>query len=113
MLNLGVEKRKLILGIPFYSRIWTIQGDTLSSYTVGMQDQMNYLNMQNKEWLEDEGQYYVEYTYNNKIVKLWAEESESIAEKVRLSKEYELAGVAAWRRGYETENIWKVIKDNM
>jgi spore germination protein YaaH len=78
-----------------------------------MQDELNYLNMGNKEWLEDEGQYFVEFTSGNKTVRLWAEEQESIAEKVKLVKEYNLAGIAAWRREYEVDSIWKVIKDNL
>jgi spore germination protein YaaH len=116
MLNLGVDKEKLILGIPFYSRVWTSEGDKTTSYPIGMQDELNYLNMGNmgnKEWLADEGQYYLEFASGNKTVRLWAEEQESIAEKIKLIKEYNLAGVAAWRRGYEVYDIWKVINENL
>jgi spore germination protein YaaH len=116
MLNLGVDKEKLILGIPFYSRVWTSEGDKTTSYPIGMQDELNYLNMGNmgnKEWLADEGQYYLEFASGNKTVRLWAEEQESIVEKVKLIKEYNLAGVAAWRRGYEVYDIWKVINENL
>ena len=40
---------------------------------------------------------------------MWMEEERSIEEKLKLIKQYELAGVASWRLGYERASIWDII----
>jgi len=34
----------------------------------------------------------------------------SMEKRMELVKKYDLAGVAAWRRGFETPDIWTVIE---
>lgn len=43
----------------------------------------------------------------------WIEDSQSIAAKVQLIQKYNLAGVAAWKLGFENSSIWQVITDNL
>jgi hypothetical protein len=45
--------------------------------------------------------------------KIWIEDAESINLKSSLVHKYNLAGAAAWRRGFETEDIWPVIAQNL
>ena len=33
--------------------------------------------------------------------------------KTSLVHKYELAGAASWRKGFESEDIWVVLKDNL
>ena len=40
---------------------------------------------------------------------MWMEEETSIEDKMQLIKQYDLAGVASWRLGYERASIWDVI----
>ena len=42
--------------------------------------------------------------------KVWIEDSKSIGLKVDLAGKYDLAGVAAWRKGFEKPGIWEVIQ---
>ena len=44
---------------------------------------------------------------------IWIEDSQSIAAKVQLVQKYNLAGVAAWKLGFENSGIWQVITDNL
>ena len=41
------------------------------------------------------------------------EDAQSIAAKVKLASKYKLAGVAAWKLGFENSGIWQVITDNL
>lgn len=110
-----IPNNKLILGIPFYSRLWTVKNEIVTSKSITMKDAVNILN-ENKDvakWLEEEKQYYVEFKEKGSTIMLWVEDQNSIAEKVKLVNKYKLAGVAAWRKGYEISDIWKVIEENM
>ena len=44
---------------------------------------------------------------------MWIEDETSIKYKVSLVKQYNLAGVAAWEKDRETENIWNVISEEL
>jgi len=44
---------------------------------------------------------------------LWLENANSIKSRIKLAKKYSLAGVASWRRGFETADVWKVIQDEL
>ena len=44
---------------------------------------------------------------------IWLEDAQSIAAKTSLATKYDIAGVASWRKGFETPNIWSVINENL
>ena len=45
--------------------------------------------------------------------RIWLEDAQSVAEKVKLVSKYDLAGVSAWKLGFENNGIWQVISDNL
>ena len=45
--------------------------------------------------------------------KIYMEDETSIKNKISLVGKYSLAGVASWRRGFESADIWQVIKDGI
>ncbi len=117
-----VPKHKLILGMPLYMREWkevpsTTQAgvmDTKSSVMsmprlrkINEEKKFNYL------WDDRSKQYYIAYIEDNVIHKIWVENKNSIAERVKFAKQNDLAGVATWRRGFETPEIWGVIDKNL
>lgn len=112
-----IPSNKIILGIPFYSRLWIEKkGEdkpTTKAYT--MQDCLDFVDYYNLTLTYDEtsGQNYVEYTKGNLTYKLWLEDETSVKNRVNIVNEYDLSGICAWRRGFETDNIWNVIKDNI
>lgn len=105
-----VNKDKLILGMPFYTRLWKENGDTANSSVVSMKNVDSVIpSGVNKNWNKDLKQYYVEYQENGKTCKLWIEDEESIKAKFDLMNQYELAGAAYWAKDMEKPTIWDLI----
>ncbi|MCL2592020.1 MAG: glycosyl hydrolase family 18 protein [Defluviitaleaceae bacterium] len=118
MLN-EVPAEKLVLALPFYSRIWienTVTGE-FTQRTVGMLYGHTIFTRNNAEfiWLEDLGCYFAEYEeiVNGELLihRIWLEDLRSMEEKLRLFERYELAGVAFWRRGLEDPRVWALIHE--
>jgi spore germination protein YaaH len=61
-------------------------------------------------WDDDLGQYYgATGDGEGGERQIWMEDARSMELKVSALKEYGIAGIACWRLGQETEDIWKVI----
>lgn len=113
-----VPAEKVILGVPFYTRLWTETSDEKGNIKV---TQKAYSMDSAKKWLEENGvkpvydektgQYYAEYVDASHSVtyKIWLEEATSMQKRAELVKKYNLAGIASWRRGFESQDIWNVI----
>ncbi|MCT4595506.1 MAG: glycosyl hydrolase family 18 protein [Anaeromicrobium sp.] len=112
-----IPKEKLVLGMPFYMRVWTEEKldkkIKVSSKAITMGKLDNIVDSRELEpvWNEDVAQYYTEYVEDNKTYKIWIEDKKSIEEKVSLAKNYDLAGICAWRKGFEKDEIWGVFED--
>ena len=108
-----ISNEKLILGIPFYTRLWKIENDEISSSAMSMEKANEFIRENNMEleWDEQSGQYYGEVQIENAVYKIWLEDSDSIRLKSTLVNKYNLAGIASWRKGFETEDIWPVLSN--
>lgn len=104
-----IDSEKIVLGIPLYSRLWEVKNEKLSTRAISMDTAIKYLEKQS-HWDEDAGQYYVEYQENGTTYMLWVEEETSIRQKLNLVEQYNLAGAAYWRYGYESDDFWTKIK---
>jgi spore germination protein YaaH len=114
-----IPKEKVLMGIPFYVRIWREEfrdGQTeLSLRNRGMAAARQQFEENGAEfiWQENAGAYYGEYSAEEDGVqvtyKVWLEDERSITEKLRLFHSYDLAGIACWKRGLEKDEIWDVI----
>ena len=114
--NEDVEPSKIILGIPFYTRQWTI--DSNGEIKQGGRGVVNMLNIKipnnvEKQWDEELQQYYIEYKSGNDTIKMWIEDGTSIAAKVSLVTKYGLAGTSGWRKDMETSNVWSIINNEL
>ena len=107
----GVEKDKLILAIPFYTRLW-VEGDEDSPYTVDMKDIDEVIPADaQRQWDDNLKQYYVEYTENGAVHRMWIEDARSIEAKISLVKQYDIAGAAYWEKDRESDDVWAIIKE--
>lgn len=112
-----IPASKLILGVPFYTRIWTeeqVNGKTkVSSRSVFMEAQQRIIKEKNltPKFLPEAGQNYVEYKEDGKLNRIWMEDEVSMKARVDLVNKYQLAGIASWRRGYELPPIWSLINN--
>ena len=108
----GVSNEKLILAVPFYTRLWKEKNGKITSSVVLMKDIDSILPENvNKEWDESLKQYYVEFEENGATYKMWIEDEKSLKEKLSLIKENHLQGAAFWAKDFEDESIWKTIKE--
>lgn len=120
ILNHYIPRSKLVMGIPFYAREWRETVDEqgvlkVRSKAYGMDDIQLKIKENNLKpiWLEDKGLFYTEYKKEGSRYRIWLEEERSIAKKAALVKKYDLAGAAAWRKGFEAPHIWKVLEKEL
>lgn len=124
-----VPAERVINAVPFYTRLWQERPKTdeelaaepenekdfvpnvVTSKAYGMDSADKVLadNSVVPEWNEEAGQYYAEYEAGGSTYKIWLEEEESIEQKAALLKEYNLAGISAWKLGFERQDIWDII----
>lgn len=107
----NVANRKMILGVPLYTRLWKESNGKVTSKTISMGEVANIIASKGLKptWDKESQQNYVEYEENGAIYKIWIEDANSLEKKVSLVNKYNLAGVGSWRLGFETQNIWDVI----
>ena len=124
----GVPAEQIVLGMPFYTRIWSETpkeeaGDSaesasedyvnydLSSEAVSMAEARSRIDANGAQitWLEDCGQNYAQYEQNGVTYKIWLEDAKSLDLKLQVMKELDLAGAAFWKAGMETADVWETI----
>ena len=56
---------------------------------------------------------YVEYTEDGNKKQIWIEDIDSLKAKLSLITENNLAGVGSWQKGMESDEVWKIIKEEL
>lgn len=124
-----VPAEKLINAVPFYTRLWkevlkteeelAAQEGTdaaeypynVTSQAYGMSKIKVAIETAGAQIVVDEvtGQNYAEWEADGATYKVWLEDEAALEEKLKLMKEYKLAGVAGWRLGFESSSAWELI----
>ena len=111
-----IPREKIILGIPFYTRLWKESNGKLElpSLVVNMKGVKNVVPADaNITWNESLRQNYAEYMKDGKLNKIWIEDERSIIEKLNLAINEELGGVAFWAKDREDPSIWGIVKEKI
>ena len=108
-----VPAEKIINAIPFYTRVWIepFGGGNLTNEALSMDGASRYIEEKGMDvfWDETTGQNVAVAETEDAIYTIWVEDEQSIAEKMKLVQENQLAGVAAWKLGFERASVWPVI----
>lgn len=117
-----VPGSKLLLGVPYYTRLWKEEKGTdgkvkVTSKALSMDTANKWIEERNLNpaYNQETGQNYVEYfdSKENVTYKMWMEDETSINKRAELVLKYNLAGIASWRRGFETPTIWQAIENGL
>lgn len=108
-----VPKEKVINAVPFYTRVWTVNEGKTSSKAYGISDARQWVEDNKVELAWDKllGQYYGETVSGSGQQYIWMEEEDSMGLKIGLIKEFDLAGVACWKLGFEPASIWNIVSE--
>ena len=107
-----VDANKIILGTPFYTRVWSEENGKINSKVIDMDDIYSSLPEGTKiEWDDSLKQNYAEYQKDGKTYKIWIEDSESLRYKLELVNTYNLAGAAYWEKDRETDDVWDIVSE--
>ncbi len=108
-----VPAQKVINAVPFYTRIWKTEGASLTSEAVGMDLAEQFVSNHSIEmrWDEEACQNYGETQEGGVFYQVWLEDEHSIEAKLNIMQKYNIAGVAAWKLGFEKAAIWDVIQN--
>lgn len=117
-----VPRHKLVLGVPFYTRLWyeTLSTEVANNMYVRSKsvfmatpERLIAENNPIKIWDETNGQYYYAYYDNNVLIKFWYDDGAAVQKKVALAQDYQLRGVAFWSLGFEKDDIWNFVSDGL
>jgi spore germination protein YaaH len=107
-----VPAQKIISAIPLYTRVWKVDSSGTSSTAMGLSGAQKWVADNGVElyWQEDLGQYYGEKQMDGSTYYIWMEDERSLQLKMNLIHQYQLAGVACWKLGFDTADIWDTIQ---
>ena len=112
----NVNKEKLIIALPLYTRIWTTAIDgTVTSIAGASGDMEQSALAKGIKFTFDDvtcQNYGRKVTQDGNIVECWLEDDTSLAYKMFEIKKADLAGTAAWKLTQERDNTFNVINMN-
>ncbi|WP_432401373.1 S-layer homology domain-containing protein [Wukongibacter sp. M2B1] len=116
-----ISKEKIVLGIPFYGRLWDEDGE-LKGHGLSIKKVNELVDKYDSEVVYDadkqsaratikiESNDEKPYLFGKELeagtYTIWYENDESIKAKLRLVQKYDLKGVASWSLGQEYDSIW-------
>jgi spore germination protein YaaH len=117
-----VPKEQLIMGLPFYSRVWRELANNDSpdtrettEYYMESAKQRFIEHSVQPEWDKAIGCFYGEYAAVEDdtavLYRAWFEDEHSIEEKLKIFSKYDLAGVCGWARGFENNAVHVLLQE--
>lgn len=106
-----VSPERVIMALPFYTRLWKLSQEGLTSAAYSMSGAQSILNDRKVDpaWDAESGQYYAEYQENGSTFQIWLEEERSIEEKLKAVTQSGINNVSFWRLGFEKTEVWNTV----
>ncbi|MCM1113730.1 MAG: glycosyl hydrolase family 18 protein [Muribaculum sp.] len=106
-----VPAKKVINALPLYTIVWTTNGVNVTDEYLTLNNLAAFLNQVNAqpEWDEITCQNYLEWQSGDSLKQVWLEDAESVRVKLNVMSVNEIGGVAVWRLGYGTPEVWELI----
>ena len=108
-----VPKEQVIAALPFFTRLWETDADgSVSSKSYGMSaaaSRMEELQM-SPSFDEQTGQNYAEKKSGDTLFQIWVEDAASLGERREAVRDAGCAGIAEWKLGLETPDVWEVLE---
>lgn len=107
----NVPADRLVNAVPFYTILWKVGGSEVTDEYLTLVNEPDFIQRMGVApvWNEETCQNYMEWSSNEKTYKVWLEDLDSISVKLNVMSANDLAGVAAWRLGYGTQEVWKLL----
>ena len=104
-------KEKVILGMPFYGFDWnTTKGPPARTVKMAEGPALAQKPGATSGYSTTDAANWVRYTENGESHEAWYEDERSIAAKLAVLTELQVAGFAAWRIGHEHAATWNVVR---
>ncbi len=108
-----VPKEKVINGLPFYTRFWTVDSNEmiLDMQTLPMAKGLETVASAGvtPEWDESCGQNYAQWADGASTNKIWLEDVRSLQAKLDVMKAHDIGGAAVWQLAFGTEEAFSLI----
>ncbi len=106
-----VPSHKVVNALPFYTILWKTEGTEVTDQYITLNNVQDYLQRMNiqPEWDETTCQNYAEWESGAAKFQIWVEDIESINVKLNVMNVKNLGGVAVWRLGYGTPEVWELV----
>jgi spore germination protein YaaH len=107
-----VPADKVVNALPFYTILWKTEGGDVTDEYITLNNVSDFLTRVNAEpvWDEETCQYYAEWQSGDATYQIWVEDVESIKVKLNVMNAQKIGGVAVWRLGYGTSEVWELVK---
>ena len=108
-----VPAQKVVNALPFYTILWKTEGTKVTDEYVRLNYLDEFLQSVNIEltWDSTTCQNYGEWQSGSALYQIWAEDADSIGVKLNVMIAKNIGGVAVWRLGYGTPEVWNLIRD--
>lgn len=106
-----VPAEKVVNALPFYTILWKTEGSTVTDEYITLNNEADFISRLNlsPEWDEETCQNYSEWSSGNTNYQIWFEDAESINVKLNVMRAQNIGGVAVWRLGYGTSEVWDLV----
>lgn len=106
-----VPSEKVINAVPFYTRVWKTKDGKTTSEAVTMETSQEFIRKNKIETVFDAatGQNYGEKTMSGTLYQVWLEDLSSLNTRINVMQNNNLGGIASWRVGLETADVWDLI----